>query len=121
MALKFSTLSRSLEEFLPLESKPKQVRMYCCGPTVYDFGHIGNFATLSSPISSGVGLQFRGYEVTHVMNITDVEDKIIEARRETGLGFARIRFEVWEASLRFQTLGCLRPHHLPRRRSTSAG
>lgn len=44
MALKFlNTLSRSVEEFVPLDPNRNIVKMYCCGPTVYDFGHIGNF------------------------------------------------------------------------------
>jgi cysteinyl-tRNA synthetase len=116
MALKFlNTLSRSVEEFVPLDPKGKLVRMYCCGPTVYDFGHIGNFRTFVFTDLVRRFLQFRGFEVTHVMNITDVEDKIIKRVRETGLGL-REYVSKYEDAFRedLQTLGCLRPHHLPR-------
>jgi cysteinyl-tRNA synthetase len=116
MALKvFNTLSRSVEEFVPLDPHGKAVRMYCCGPTVYDFGHIGNFRTFVFTDLVRRYLQFRGYEVTHVMNITDVEDKIIKRVRETGLGLREYVSKFEDAFLEdLQTLGCLRPHHLPR-------
>ena len=116
MALKFlNTLSRSIEEFVPLDPNRKAVRMYCCGPTVYDFGHIGNFRTFVFSDLIRRYLQFRGYEVTHVMNITDVEDKIIKRVRESGLGLRAFVSKYENAFLEdLQTLGCLRPHHLPR-------
>src|SRR5258707_7873648 len=85
MALKlFNTLSRSLEDFVPLDPSGKQVGMYCCGPTVYDYGHIGNFRTFVFSDLVRRYLEFKGYQVHHVMNITDVEDKIIKRVRETG-------------------------------------
>jgi cysteinyl-tRNA synthetase len=116
MALKFlNTLSRSVEEFVPLDPNGKSVRMYCCGPTVYDFGHIGNFRTFVFTDLVRRYLEFRGYAVTHVMNITDVEDKIIKRVRETGLGLREYVSKYEDAFLEdLQTLGCLRPHHLPR-------
>lgn len=116
MPLKFfNTLSRSVEEFVPLDPNRKTVGMYCCGPTVYDFGHIGNFRTFVFSDLVRRYLQFRGYAVTHVMNITDVEDKIIKRVRETGLGLREYVSKFEEAFLEdMQTLGCLRPHHLPR-------
>ena len=116
MALKFlNTLSRSVEEFVPLDPNRKVVRMYCCGPTVYDFGHIGNFRTFVFTDLVRRYLQFRGFEVTHVMNITDVEDKIIKCVRETGLGLREYVSKYEDAFLEdLQTLGCVRPHHLPR-------
>jgi cysteinyl-tRNA synthetase len=116
MALKFlNTLSRSVEEFVPLDPNRKLVRMYCCGPTVYDFGHIGNFRTFVFTDLVWRYLQFRGYDVTHVMNITDVEDKIIKRVRETGLGLREYVSKYEDAFLEdLQTLGNLRPHHLPR-------
>ena len=116
MALKFfNTLSRSVEEFVPLDPNRKAVRMYCCGPTVYDFGHIGNFRTFVFTDLVRRYLQFRGFEVTHVMNITDVEDKIIKRVHETGLGLREYVSRYEDAFLEdLQTLGCLRPHHLPR-------
>jgi len=85
MALKlFNTLSRSVEEFVPLDTKGKRVGMYCCGPTVYDFAHIGNWRTFIFADLVRRYLEFKGYDVDHVMNITDVEDKIIKRVRESG-------------------------------------
>src|SRR5882762_83084 len=83
MALKlFNTLTRSIEQFVPLDPAGKKVGMYSCGPTIYDFGPIGNFRTFAFAALVRRYLEFRGYEVTHVMNITDVEDKIIARVRE---------------------------------------
>jgi cysteinyl-tRNA synthetase len=70
-----NTLTRAPEEFRPLEDN--KVRMYACGPTVYDYGHIGNFRTFVAVDVLRRYLKYLGYEVVHVMNITDVEDKII--------------------------------------------
>ena len=78
MALKlFNTLSRSVEEFAPLDAAGKKVGMYCCGPTVHDSAHIGNFRTFVFADLVRRFLEFRGFAVNHVMNVTDVEDKII--------------------------------------------
>jgi cysteinyl-tRNA synthetase len=76
MALRFyNTLSQQLEEFKPREDNI--VRMYTCGPTVYDYAHIGNFRTFTFYDLLRRWLRARGYRLDHVMNITDVEDKII--------------------------------------------
>jgi cysteinyl-tRNA synthetase len=116
MGLKIlNTLSRQLEEFVPLDPAGRQVRMYCCGPTVYDFGHIGNFRTFVFSDLVRRYLEFRGFDVVHVMNITDVEDKIIKrvSENRTTLREFVSRFE--NAFLEdLQTLQCRRPHHLPR-------
>ncbi len=78
MALKlFNTLSRSVEEFAPLDAAGRKVGMYCCGPTVHDAAHIGNFRTFVFADLVRRYLEFKGFAVDHVMNITDVEDKII--------------------------------------------
>src|SRR3954447_3804366 len=83
MSLKiFNTLSRSIEEFVPLDPNGRNVRMYCCGPTVHDFAHIGNFRTFVFTDLVRRYLEFKGFEVNHVMNITDIEDKIIKRVRE---------------------------------------
>ena len=79
-----NTLTRALEEFRPLEGK--RVRMYACGPTVYDYGHIGNFRTFVAVDVLRRYLKYLGYEVLHVMNITDVEDKIIRNMLQQGRG-----------------------------------
>ncbi len=71
----YNTLSRSIEEFKPLVDN--QVRMYACGPTVYDYGHIGNFRTFILVDILRRFLRQSGYKLRHVMNITDVDDKII--------------------------------------------
>ena len=111
----FNTLSRSVEEFAPLEPGGKQVGMYCCGPTVYDFGHIGNFRTFVSSDLVRRYLEFRGYNVHHVMNITDVEDKIIARVRSAKISLREYTAQYEKAFLEdLQTLGCVQPHALPR-------
>ena len=116
MSLKFfNTLSRSLVEFAPLDPAGKQVGLYCCGPTVHDFAHIGNFRTFVFADLVRRSLEFKGYTVRHVMNITDVEDKIIRrvAEAKTTL---RDYVGKYEAAFfdDFNDLGCLRPHQTPR-------
>ncbi|MFM7102995.1 MAG: cysteine--tRNA ligase, partial [Verrucomicrobiota bacterium] len=111
----FNTLSRSVEDFVPLFPESREVGMYCCGPTVYDFGHIGNFRTFVFADLVRRALEFRGYRVTHVMNITDVEDKIIRRVRETGLSLAEFTGRYTDAFLEdLDALHCQRPQHLPR-------
>ena len=76
MALRFyNTLTQRLEEFRPLDGET--VRMYTCGPTVYHYVHIGNFRTFSFQDVLRRVLRMRGWKLFHVMNITDVDDKII--------------------------------------------
>jgi len=79
----FNTLSGKIEDFRPLDDN--RVRMYACGPTVYDYGHIGNFRTFIA-----VDLLYRfllqsGYDVRYVMNITDVDDRIIHNAARDGV------------------------------------
>jgi len=71
----FNTLSAKVEDFQTLE--PKRVRMYACGPTVYDYGHIGNFRSFIAVDLLYRFLMQSGYDVRYVMNITDVDDRII--------------------------------------------
>ncbi len=83
MALCFyDTLSRKKEVFEPLESG--KVGLYTCGPTIYNYAHIGNFRAYMFEDLLSRYLQFRGYQVRHIMNLTDVEDKLIRTCRETG-------------------------------------
>jgi cysteinyl-tRNA synthetase len=111
----FNTLSRSVEPFTPLDPNGKQVGMYCCGPTVYDYGHIGNFRTFVFADLVRRYLEFRGYKVTHVMNITDVEDKIIHRVRQAGCALREYTAQYENAFLEdLRALRCLAPHHLPR-------
>lgn len=116
MGLKFrNTLSRSVEEFLPLDPARKKVGMYCCGPTVYDFAHIGNWRTFVFGDLVRRCLEFKGLAVLHVMNITDVEDKIIKRARETKTPFRELTGKFEAAFLEdLKTLNCLAPHHTPR-------
>src|SRR5215472_10110496 len=84
MALRlFNTMSARVEEFLPIQ--PNEVRMYACGPTVYDFGHIGNFRTFIAVDVLQRYLKQSGYKVRYVMNITDVDDKIIRNSARNGV------------------------------------
>jgi cysteinyl-tRNA synthetase len=78
----FNTLTREKEVFIPLV--PGQVRMYSCGPTVYNEPHIGNLRTFLWGDVLRRYLEFRGYRVTQIMNITDVEDKIIRNANAAG-------------------------------------
>jgi cysteinyl-tRNA synthetase len=79
----YNTLSGKIEEFRPLDDN--RVRMYACGPTVYDYGHIGNFRTFIAVDLLYRFLRQSGYEVRYVMNITDVDDKIIRNSARDGV------------------------------------
>ena len=115
MALKlFNTLSRAVQEFVPLDPAGKTVGMYCCGPTVYDFAHIGNWRTFVFGDLVRRYLEFKGYTVAHVMNVTDVEDKIIRRVRETKTPLREYTGKFEAAFFEdFKTLNCLMPHHTP--------
>ncbi|HEV7843716.1 MAG TPA: class I tRNA ligase family protein, partial [Pyrinomonadaceae bacterium] len=112
--LKFTnTLSGRLEEFRPINEG--EVRMYYCGPTVWDYGHIGNFRSgIFTDILSRY-LRFKGFRVTHVMNITDVEDRIIALSQKNNVTIdeytAKYIEALWED---FDALGCARPDITPR-------
>lgn len=116
MALQFfNTRSRRVEAFPPVPTAGQPVRMYCCGPTVHDFAHIGNFRTFVLADLVRRYLQFRGLAVTHVMNITDVEDKIIRRVRETGTTLREYTGKFETAFFEdHRALNCLPPHHSPR-------
>ena len=84
MALRlYNTMSSQVEEFRTL--RDKEVRMYACGPTVYDYGHIGNFRTFIAVDMLQRFLRQSGYTVRYVMNITDVDDKIIRNAVRDGI------------------------------------
>jgi cysteinyl-tRNA synthetase len=114
MALVFTnTLGRRKEKFVPL--KGKHVRMYTCGPTVYDYAHIGNFRAYVFEDILRRYLKYRGFKVTQVMNITDVDDKTIRGSRSEGIPlkeytdrYIRIFFEDLDS------LGIERAEHYPR-------
>jgi cysteinyl-tRNA synthetase len=84
MALRlYNTMSSQVEEFHPL--RDQEVRMYACGPTVYDYGHIGNFRTFIAVDLLQRFLRQSGYRVRYVMNITDLDDKIIRSAARDGV------------------------------------
>ena len=88
MALRFyNTLSRKKEEFVPIEHG--RVRMYTCGPTVYDFAHLGNFRAYVVADLIKRYLKYKAYEVKHVMNITDVDDNTIRGSQKSKIPLAR--------------------------------
>src|SRR4051794_26071371 len=119
MALRFfNTLTREKDDFVPLN--PPNVGMYCCGPTVYGYAHIGNMRTYVFEDMLRRVLEFNGYNVKHVMNITDVghlvsdsdegEDKMeLGARREgkTPQEIAQFYTDAFFAD--FDALNLLRP------------
>jgi cysteinyl-tRNA synthetase len=116
MGLKlFNTLSRSVQEFVPLDPAGKTVGLYCCGPTVYDFAHIGNWRTFIFGDLVRRYLDFKGYAVMQVMNITDVDDKIIKRVRESGTLLREFTGK-FEAAFfdDLKTLNCRKPHQTPR-------
>ncbi|MEK9146679.1 MAG: cysteine--tRNA ligase, partial [Patescibacteria group bacterium] len=83
----YNFLSRKIEEFEPIG---KVVGLYTCGPTVYDYVHIGNWRTFVFEDVLKRVLIFDGYKVKHVMNITDIDDKIIKRSREQGIEFRQL-------------------------------
>ncbi|MBC7928461.1 MAG: cysteine--tRNA ligase [Bryobacteraceae bacterium] len=114
MALRFyNTLTQQLEQFTPLDGKT--VRMYTCGPTVYNYVHIGNLRTFAFQDILRRWLRYRGYTLDHVMNITDVEDKIIRSAMQQGKAL-REYTEVYEKAFLedIDTLRLERPERLVR-------
>jgi cysteinyl-tRNA synthetase len=115
----FNTLTRQLEEFRPIEDG--KVRMYLCGPTVWNFAHIGNFRTFVFGDILRRYLKYKGFEVTHVFNLTDIDDRIINEAAKRGISIddftAPFITYFWED---FDALGNERPdvtpratHHIP--------
>jgi cysteinyl-tRNA synthetase len=82
----YNSLTRSKEELRPIE--PGHVKMYTCGPTVYNFAHIGNFRAYTFEDVLRRALEFNGCRVTQVMNHTDVDDKTIRGAKERGVPLA---------------------------------
>ncbi|MBI4470855.1 MAG: cysteine--tRNA ligase [Acidobacteria bacterium] len=108
-----NTLSGLVEELQPLEGR--RVRMYACGLTVYDYGHIGNFRTFVSVDLLRRYLKFQGFEITHVMNFTDVDDNTIDraARERVSLRELTDRYiDVFLEDMR--TLNLETPELMPR-------
>ncbi len=80
MLIIYNTLTRKKEEFIPIN--PNEVRMYVCGPTVYDYFHIGNARSFIMADVLRRYLEYKGYKVNYIMNLTDIDDKIIKKSNE---------------------------------------
>jgi len=109
----YNTLTRTLEEFKP--ANPPKVGIYSCGPTVYDFAHIGNFRTFTSVDLLRRFLKWEGFDVTCVMNITDIDDKTIRRSADEGVSLEVVTDRFTEAFYRdLATLNCARAEVHPR-------
>ncbi len=109
----FNTLSRQIEEFVPLEDG--RVKMYICGPTVWNFAHIGNFRTFVFGDILRRYLRFKGYELTHVMNLTDIDDRIINEAASRNISIDEFTEPYTRYFLEdFDALGNERPEIMPR-------
>ena len=108
-----NTLTDKIEDFQPLNEA--EVRMYICGPTVWNFAHIGNFRTFTFGDILARYLRFKGYKLTHVMNLTDVDDRIINESAKAGKTIDEFVqpyiIAFWED---MEVLGNLRPDIAPR-------
>ncbi|MCK4606319.1 MAG: cysteine--tRNA ligase [candidate division Zixibacteria bacterium] len=113
MALRFkNSLTRTKEDFHPIE--PGKVRLYTCGPTVYDFAHIGNFRTYIFEDLLRRYLKYKDYQVTHVMNLTDVDDKTIRDSRAAGVSLKQHTQPLIKAFFEdLDALGIERAEHYP--------
>ena len=109
----FNTLTRQVEEFQPIESG--KVRMYICGPTVWNFAHIGNFRTFIFGDVLRRYLKFKGFELTHVMNLTDIDDRIINEAAARNISIDEFTEPFAQYFLEdFDALGNERPEIIPR-------
>ncbi len=109
----YNTLTNKKELFEPIEEK--KVRMYVCGPTVYDRIHIGNARTAMVFDAFRRYLEYRGYEVVYVQNITDVEDKIINRMKEENRSFEEITKEYTDSYFEdANALGIKEPTYAPK-------
>lgn len=111
----YNTRTKSVEAFVPFDRH--NVRVYLCGPTVYDFAHVGNARSfvMGDNLNRLLRLLYGASHVTFVRNITDVDDKIIKRAIETGLTIREITDETnAEFQLDMQRLGVIDPDHQPR-------
>jgi cysteinyl-tRNA synthetase len=109
----YNTLTSRVEEFQPLN--PPEARMYVCGPTVYDYAHIGNFRTFLFADLLRRYIKYKGYRLRHVMNITDVDDKIIARAVESGKPLREFTDQYIQFFFEdFDALGAERPEEILR-------
>jgi len=110
----FNTASRTLELFEPLDTEGRSVKMYTCGPTVYNFAHIGNFRAYIFEDLLQRHLEIRGYDVQRVMNLTDVDDKTIAGCRRCQVPLADFTQQFKDAFFAdLDTLRIKRAAHYP--------
>lgn len=109
----YNTLTRQKEMFVPLEDK--KVKMYVCGPTVYNYIHIGNARSTVAFDTIRRYFTYRGYDVDYVSNFTDVDDKIIRAAKELGKTAPEVADTFIKAFFEdTKALGVQKPDHTPR-------
>ncbi len=109
----FNTLSGQVDELVPMDGK--ELRMYACGPTVYDYGHIGNFRTFLEIDVLRRFLKLTGMPMRHVMNITDVDDKIIRNAAAAGVPIGEYTPKYVDAFFEdLEALGVERPEIIAR-------
>lgn len=109
----YNSLTKREEEFIPLENK--HVKMYNCGPTVYDYFHIGNARNFMTAETIRRYLEYKGYKVTFIQNVTDIEDKIIKKANETGVEASEVAEKFTKAYFEdTKNLGMLEPTHSPK-------
>lgn len=109
----YDTPSRTKRPFEPIE--PGRVRLYSCGPTVWDYSHIGNFRCFLFYDVLKRYLRYRGFEVVHVMNLTDIDDRIVERVGDSGGGLEEYVGPYIEAFFReLDDLGIEQADHYPR-------
>jgi len=109
----YNTATHKKETFVPIEEG--KVKLYACGPTVYDFFHIGNARAFLFFDVMRRYFEYKGYDVTYVQNITDIEDKIIARSIEEGIPYDQFASKYADAFLQdSKALGIKPPHHQPR-------
>ena len=108
----YNTLTRRVEPFTPLAAPPARVTLYTCGPTVWNYAHIGNFRTFLFEDLLRRHLEFSGYEVFHIMNLTDVDDRTIKAAAAAGKRLAEHTAPFVEAFFEDSEYLRIRPAHV---------
>jgi len=109
----FNTLNRQLEEFEPIDKG--QARLYTCGPTIYDYPHIGNYRTFLFEDILRRTLEIFGFQVTQVQNLTDVDDRTIQRANEEGTSLREFTDRYAKAFFEdLETLGVEPAEHYPR-------
>ncbi|MFA5318463.1 MAG: cysteine--tRNA ligase [Patescibacteria group bacterium] len=106
----FNTLTRKKQEFVPIQKG--RVTIYSCGPTVYDFAHIGNLSSFLFVDFLRRWLEYRGFEVKHVMNLTDVDDKTIRRSQKEGVALGNLTKHYSQAFFNDLKILGIKPAHV---------